>query len=61
LSRSEGREAESRQEGPRQGDCKIGKVKRQKGAAHESAKVVKQSPKAGKVLAAGSKVGVKLG
>jgi hypothetical protein len=44
-------------------DCKLGKVKRQKGtsAKSKSAKVVKQSPKPGKVLVPGSKVNVVLG
>jgi IPT/TIG domain/PASTA domain len=42
-------------------DCKIGKVKKLEGATTKTGKVVKQNPKAGKVLAAGSKVNVKLG
>jgi len=39
-------------------DCKLGKVK---GNKSKSAKVAKQSPKPGKVLAPGAKVNVKLG
>jgi beta-lactam-binding protein with PASTA domain len=42
-------------------DCKLGKVKTLKGATAKSSKVVKQSPKPGRVLAPGSKVSVKLG
>ncbi len=38
-------------------DCKLGRVSGRKG---KSAKVKKQSPKPGKVLAPGAKVGVKL-
>jgi beta-lactam-binding protein with PASTA domain len=38
--------------------CKLGKVK---GVNDKAAKVVKQSPKPGKVLSRGSKVNVKLG
>jgi hypothetical protein len=42
-------------------DCKLGKVKKLKGATAKTGKVVKQSPKPGKVLAPGSKVAVRLG
>ena len=42
-------------------DCKLGKVKKLKGASAKTAKVTKQSAKLGKVLAPGSKVGVTLG
>jgi IPT/TIG domain/PASTA domain len=42
-------------------DCKLGKVKRRKGARAKAAKVVKQGPKRGKTLAPGSKVNVTLG
>jgi hypothetical protein len=42
-------------------DCKIGKVTRSKGAGPKAAKVVKQSPKAGTVLAARASVKVTLG
>jgi beta-lactam-binding protein with PASTA domain len=41
-------------------DCKLGKVTR-KGTVGRGAKVVKQTPKAGTVRAAGSKVDVVLG
>jgi hypothetical protein len=42
-------------------DCTIGKVTKKKGATSKSGKVEKQSPKAGKALAPGSKVKVTLG
>jgi PASTA domain/IPT/TIG domain len=41
--------------------CKLGKVTKKKGATTKTGKVVKQSPKAAKVLAAGTKVKVTLG
>jgi PASTA domain/Putative Ig domain len=41
--------------------CKVGKVKKKKGVAAKSRKVLGQSPKPGKVLAAGSKVSISLG
>jgi hypothetical protein len=41
--------------------CKVGHVGKKKGVTVKSGKVVKQSPKRGKVLRAGSKVNVKLG
>ncbi len=41
--------------------CKLGKVTRHKGVTSKTGKVVKQSPKAGKQLAPGSKVKVTLG
>ena len=42
-------------------DCKIGKVKRRNDATAKAGKVVKQSPKAGKEIAPGSKVNLTLG
>jgi IPT/TIG domain/PASTA domain len=45
----------------KQANCKLGKVKKVAGPASKVGKVVKQSPKAGKALAPGSKVSVKLG
>jgi hypothetical protein len=42
-------------------DCKIGKVKRKGDATAKTGKVVKQSPKAGKALAPGSKINLTLG
>ncbi len=42
-------------------ECKLGKVKKLKGATTKTGKVKKQSPKPGKILAPGSKVSVKLG
>jgi hypothetical protein len=41
--------------------CEVGKVKRKKGVTAKSGRVVRQSPKAGSVVAAGTKVTVKLG
>jgi hypothetical protein len=41
-------------------DCKLGKVTKKKGATAKTGKVGKQSPKAGKILAPGSKVKVTL-
>jgi IPT/TIG domain/PASTA domain len=45
----------------RAADCKLGKVTKRKGATAKTGKVTKQSPKAGKVLAAGAMINVKLG
>ena len=45
----------------RRADCKLDKVRRRKGATAKNAKVIKQSPKPGEVLAPGGKVNVKLG
>ena len=45
----------------KQASCKLGTVKKIAGPASKAGKVVKQSPKAGKALAPGSKVSVKLG
>ncbi|HEX5609067.1 MAG TPA: PASTA domain-containing protein [Solirubrobacterales bacterium] len=45
----------------RNAGCKVGKVRRQKGVSAKTGVVVKQSPKAGGVLAPGAKVSVKLG
>jgi IPT/TIG domain-containing protein/PASTA domain-containing protein len=45
----------------RKAGCKPGKVKFRKGATRKTAKVVKQSRKAGKQLAAGTKVNITLG
>jgi hypothetical protein len=42
-------------------DCKLGRVKKKKGATKNSGKVVKQKPAPGKLLPAGSKVKVTLG
>jgi beta-lactam-binding protein with PASTA domain len=42
-------------------DCKLGKVKKLKGATTKTGKVKKQSPKPGTILAPGAKVRVKLG
>jgi hypothetical protein len=56
-----GKKLKAAKKGLTKADCKLGKVKKLKGATAKTGKVVKQSPKAGKVLAAGSKVNVKLG
>jgi hypothetical protein len=45
----------------KRGNCKLGKVKKVAGPPSKAGEVVKQSPKAGKALAPGSKVSVKLG
>lgn len=45
----------------KQASCKLGKVKKVAGPASKVGEVIKQSPKAGKALAPGSKVSVKLG
>jgi beta-lactam-binding protein with PASTA domain len=45
----------------RKGGCKLGKVKLKKGVTKKSGKVVKQSRKAGKQYAPGTKVNVTLG
>jgi hypothetical protein len=42
-------------------DCRLGKVSKRDGAGAKTGKVVKQSPKAGKVLSPGTKVRVVLG
>ncbi len=44
----------------RKGGCKLGKVKKLDGATAKTGKVSKQSPKAGKILAPGSKVKITL-
>lgn len=44
----------------RKGDCKVGKVKKLKGATAKTGKVSKQNPKPGKILAPGSKVKITL-
>ena len=45
----------------RKAGCKVGAVKKPKGVSAKTGVVVKQNPKAGKILAPGSKVNVKLG
>jgi beta-lactam-binding protein with PASTA domain len=44
----------------RKADCKVGKLKKKKGVSLKTGKVTKQSPKAGKVTPAGTKVSVRL-
>lgn len=44
----------------RKADCKVGKVKKKKGATAKTGHVVKQNPKPGKVLAPGTKIKVTL-
>jgi hypothetical protein len=41
--------------------CKVGKVKRKKGVTAKSGRVIRQTPKAGRVLSPGTAVSVKLG
>ncbi|HVQ58455.1 MAG TPA: IPT/TIG domain-containing protein [Solirubrobacterales bacterium] len=45
----------------RKGGCRVGKVNRPKGVTAKTGVVVKQNPKAGKILTPGAKVNVKLG
>jgi hypothetical protein len=45
----------------RKADCRIGKVKKRGGATARAGKVVKQSPKPGKLLPPGTKIKVTLG
>jgi PASTA domain len=45
----------------RKGGCRVGNVTKRNGATAKTGRVVKQNPKAGKVLAPGAKVHVKLG
>jgi IPT/TIG domain/PASTA domain len=56
-----GKKLKAAKNGLTKADCVLGKVKKLNGATAKSGKVVKQSPKAGKVLAPGSKVSVRLG
>jgi IPT/TIG domain/PASTA domain len=56
-----GKKLKAARKGLTRADCKLGKVKKLKGATAKTAKVVKQSPKSGKILAPDSKVTVKLG
>jgi hypothetical protein len=61
VPKLKGKKLKAAKKDVRRADCKLGKVKKLKGATAKTGKVVKQSPKAGKVLPAGSKVAVKLG
>jgi hypothetical protein len=45
----------------RSAGCKVGTVTRRRGVSNRTGKVVKQGPKAGKVVARGTKVNLKLG
>jgi len=45
----------------RKAGCRVGKVKKTEGVTAKTGVVVKQNPKAGKILAPGAKVNVKLG
>ncbi|MFN8162690.1 MAG: IPT/TIG domain-containing protein [Solirubrobacterales bacterium] len=55
-----GRSLRSAKQRLRQAECTLGRVKKVRGARRKKGKVVKQSPKAGKVLPPGSKVSVKV-
>jgi PASTA domain-containing protein len=57
----DGKKLKAARRGLTRADCKLGKVIKKKGAAVNGTMVVSQSPKAGKVLAGGSKIGVRLG
>jgi hypothetical protein len=54
-------ELKAAKKGLTKANCKLGKVKKLGGATAKTGKIKSQSPKAGKVLAPGSKVSVKLG
>jgi hypothetical protein len=56
-----GKKLRAARKGLSKSDCKLGTVKKVDGATAKTGKVTNQSPKPGKVLAAGSKVAVKLG
>jgi beta-lactam-binding protein with PASTA domain len=55
-----GKKLKAVRKGLAKADCKLGSVKSLDGATAKTGKVTSQSPKPGKVLAAGSKVAVKL-
>jgi PASTA domain len=56
-----GKKLKAAKKGLTRAACKLGKVTQKKGATARTGKVVKQNPKMGKVLPAGSKVSVRLG
>jgi hypothetical protein len=56
-----GRKLKGAKNGLRKADCKVGKLRKKKGVTAKDGKVVKQTPKAGTVVPAGSRVAVKLG
>jgi PASTA domain len=61
VPKLKGKKLKAAKRATRAADCKLGHVAKKKGVTAKPGKVVKQSPKAGKVLSAGSKVSVKLG
>lgn len=61
LPRLNGKKLKAAKKIVRAADCKIGLVSTKKGVTSATGKVVRQSPKAGKVIAAHSAVSVKLG
>ena len=58
VPKLKGKKLKPGKKAPPPADCKVGKIKRRKG---KRGKVVKQSPKPGKVLAPGTKVNVTVG
>jgi len=61
IPKLKGRKLKAAKKALKAADCKVGKVTRKNGVTSKTGKIVKQSPKVGKVLAAGSKVNVVLG
>jgi hypothetical protein len=61
VPKLEGKKLKAAKKKIRAADCKVGHVGKKKGVTAKSGKVIHQSPKAGKVLGAGSQVKVKLG
>lgn len=56
-----GRTLKAAKNAARRAHCKVGRVSKKKGTRSATGKIVRQSPKAGAVRVAGSKVGVRLG
>ncbi len=61
VPRLKGKSLKAARRGSRAADCKLGKVTHKRGVTARSGKVNGQSPKPGKVVAAGTKVTVTLG
>jgi beta-lactam-binding protein with PASTA domain len=61
VPKLKGRKLKAAKKKLKHSDCKFGKVKRIHSGAKKKGKVVAQTPRAGRVLPAGSKVSVKLG
>jgi IPT/TIG domain/PASTA domain len=61
VPRLKGKSLEASRRSSRAADCRLGKVTKRKGITAKSGKVKVQSPKPGRVVAAGTRVGVTLG